>query len=174
MEYNCFATLLVSAAQQRESAIIIHLSPPSWASPSKPHPTSLGHHRARAEPPMLHSYPTSFLFYTCVCAHMCAQSCPTFCNPIVWELPGSFLHGIFQARTVEWFAISYSRGSSQPRDQTHASCVSCLGNHVLHHCATWVVHICQCYSLSSPCHLFSAHMSTSPFSTSVCLFMSCK
>ena len=146
------------------------LEPP----PPPPHPTSLGHHRARAELPVLYNYSTCFLIYTCVCVCMCAQSCPTFCDSIVWELSGSFLHGIFQARIVEWFAISYSRGSSRPRDGTNASCISCVGNHVLHHCAPWVVYICQCYSLNLPYPLFSAHMSTSPFPTSACLFMPCK
>ena len=44
------------------------------------------------------------------------QSCPTLCNPIDCSLPGSSVHGIFQARTLEWVAISFSRRSSQPRD----------------------------------------------------------
>ena len=47
-----------------------------------------------------------------------AQSCPTLCDPMGCSLPGSFLHGIFQARILEWVAISFSRGSSQPRDRT--------------------------------------------------------
>ena len=48
-----------------------------------------------------------------------AQSCPTLCNPMDCSLPGFSIHGIFQARVLEWVAISFSRGSSQPRDQTH-------------------------------------------------------
>ena len=44
-----------------------------------------------------------------------------FCNPMDCSLPGSFVHGISQARTLEWVAISFSRGSSQPRDQIHVS-----------------------------------------------------
>ena len=47
-----------------------------------------------------------------------AQSCPTLCNPMDCSLPGSSLHGILQARVLEWVAISISRGSSWPRDQT--------------------------------------------------------
>ena len=39
------------------------------------------------------------------------------------SLPGSSVHGIFQARVLEWIAISFSRGSSQPRDQTRVSCI---------------------------------------------------
>ena len=50
-----------------------------------------------------------------------AQSCPTLCHPVICSLPGSSVHGIFQARVLEWVAISFSRGSSQPRDQTRVS-----------------------------------------------------
>ena len=42
------------------------------------------------------------------------QSCPTLCDPIGCSLPGSSIHGIFQAIVLEWIAISFSRGSSQP------------------------------------------------------------
>ena len=44
------------------------------------------------------------------------QSCCTLCDPMGCSLPGSSVHGIFQARILEWVAISSSRGSSQPRD----------------------------------------------------------
>ena len=56
---------------------------------------------------------------------MHAQSCPTLCYPVDCSPPGSSVHGISQARILEWVAISSSRGSSWPRDQTHDSCVSC-------------------------------------------------
>ena len=45
-----------------------------------------------------------------------AQSCPTLCDPMDCSLPGSSVHGIFQTRVLEWGAISFSRGSSQPRE----------------------------------------------------------
>jgi len=45
-----------------------------------------------------------------------AQLCLTLCDPMDSSLPGSTVHGIFQARTMEWVAISFFRGSSQPRD----------------------------------------------------------
>ena len=67
-----------------------------------------------------------------------AQLCLTLCDPVDCSLPGSSVHGIFQARILEWVAISYSRGSSQPRDWTWISCISCIGRQVLFHCATWV------------------------------------
>ena len=92
-----------------------------------------------------------------------SQSCPTLgtlgCSP-----PGSSVHGFFQARLLEWTAISSSRGSSQPRDWTHMSSVSCIGrqNFFFYHCATWdapsnlfpimlsIKSICQLGLLSSP------------------------
>ena len=52
------------------------------------------------------------------------QSCPTLCNPTDCSSPGSSVHEIFQARILEWVAISFSRGSSQPRDQTWVSCIA--------------------------------------------------
>ena len=45
------------------------------------------------------------------------------CNPMDCSLPGSSVHGIFQARILEWVAISFSWGSSQPRDRTQVSCI---------------------------------------------------
>ena len=50
-----------------------------------------------------------------------AQSCLTLCNPMDCSPPGSSVHGIFQAWILEWVAISFSRGSSWPRDQTLVS-----------------------------------------------------
>ena len=57
---------------------------------------------------------------------MSAQTCPTPCNPMDGSPPGSYVHGILQARILEWVTISSYRGSSQPRDRTHVSCVSCI------------------------------------------------
>ena len=52
-----------------------------------------------------------------------AQSCLTLCDPLDCSLPGSFVHGILQARILEWVAISFFRGSSQPRDWTWVSSI---------------------------------------------------
>ena len=62
------------------------------------------------------------------------QSCPTLCKPMDYSLPGSSVHGIFQARILEWIATYYSRRPAQPREQTH---VSCIGRQILQHWATW-------------------------------------
>ena len=59
------------------------------------------------------------------------QSCPTLCNPMDCSLPGSSVRGIFQARVLEWVAISFSRGSSQPRESN-------LG---LPHCRKMLYHL---------------------------------
>ena len=64
--------------------------------------------------------------------HACAQSCPTLCNCMDCSQPGSTVHGIFQARILECFAIFSSWGLSQPRDRIHVSCVSCIGRWILY------------------------------------------
>ena len=48
--------------------------------------------------------------------HSVALSCPTLCNPVNYSLPGSSVHGALQARLLDWVAISYSMGSSSPKD----------------------------------------------------------
>ena len=53
-----------------------------------------------------------------------AQSCPTLCDPVDCSLQGFSIHGIIQAKILEWVAISFSRGSSRPRDQTWVSSVA--------------------------------------------------
>ena len=52
------------------------------------------------------------------------QSCPTLCKPVDCSLPGSSVHGILQARILEWVATPFFRGSSQPRDQTQVSYIA--------------------------------------------------
>ena len=54
-------------------------------------------------------------------------------DPVDWSPPGSSVHGILQARLLQWVAVTSSRGSSWPRDQTCVSCVSCTGRWVLYH-----------------------------------------
>ena len=58
------------------------------------------------------------------------QLCLTLCNPMDHTQPGSSVHGVLQARTLEWIAMLSSRGSSQPRDKTLTSYVSCIGRWV--------------------------------------------
>ena len=49
------------------------------------------------------------------------QSCPTLCDPVDCNPPGFSIHGILQAGILEWITISFSRGSSRPRDRTWVS-----------------------------------------------------
>ena len=66
-----------------------------------------------------------------------AQSCPILCDPMDCSLPGSSMHGIFQARVLEWVAISFSRESSWPRDQTQIS------HTAVRHFTVWATRDCQ-------------------------------
>ena len=61
-----------------------------------------------------------------------AQLCLNLCNPVDYSPPGSSVHGICQARILEWVVIPFSRGSYQSRDQTQ---VACIGRCVLYHWA---------------------------------------
>ena len=65
---------------------------------------------------------------------MCAQLCLTLCDPVDCNSPGSSVHGIFQARILQWVAMSSSRESSWPRDRTR---VFCIGRQILYHWATF-------------------------------------
>ena len=92
--------------------------------------------------------------YVCVCG----QSYPTLCGPRDCSLSGSSVHGIFQARMLEWVAISYSRRSSQPRHQTCSLVFPALaaeflplvppGKHIYIYTHT---HICISFSVISFC-----------------------
>ena len=64
---------------------------------------------------------TGKICYMCMLSHVWVFCDPRDCTP-----PGSSVHGTSQARILGWIAISWSRGSSQPRDRTHISCISCI------------------------------------------------
>ena len=76
---------------------------------------------------LLNTFPvfTEMIRGCCCCS--VAKSCLTLCHPMDCSLPGSSAHENFQARILEWFAISYFRGSSWPRDWICISWVSCIG-----------------------------------------------
>ena len=71
-----------------------------------------------------------------VCVHACSVVSKSLRLYGLYP-PGSSVHGVFQARILEWVAISSSRGSSGPRDRTHVSCVSCIGRWVLYQLSHW-------------------------------------
>ena len=61
------------------------------------------------------------------------QLCPTFCRPVDHSPAGSSVHGILQTKLLEWVAVPSSRESSQPRDWTSVSSISCFGRQFLYH-----------------------------------------
>ena len=67
---------------------------------------------------------TKILWCMCMCACSVAESCLTLCNLMDCSLPGSSVHGISQARILEWVTMPSSRGSSWPRDKTLVSCIA--------------------------------------------------
>ena len=74
-----------------------------------------------------------WLEHVCVC--LVAQLCLTVCNPLDCSPPGFSVHGIFQAKILEGIAISFSKGSSWPRDWTYVSCISWIGGRFFTHWA---------------------------------------
>ena len=70
-----------------------------------------------------------------------AQMCLTLCNTLDCSPPSSSVHSILQARILEWVVISFSRGSSWPRDWTCVFCVSCIAGRffILNHLGFWNV-----------------------------------
>ena len=64
----------------------------------------------------------------------------TLCDPVDCSPPGSSVHGIVQARILEWVAMAFLRGSSQPGDWT---CISCIAGRFVTHWATWEA--CTCH-----------------------------
>ena len=84
----------------------------------------------------IHNHVSQLLIISIIYIHVCTkslQSCLTLCNPMDCSPLGFSVHGIFQARILEWVAIPSSRGSFRPRDQTHVSYVSCTGRQLLDH-----------------------------------------
>ena len=71
-----------------------------------------------------HCFPIYFPWSLTLSESEVAQWCPTLCDPMDCCPPGSSVHGIFQATVLEWVAISFSRGSSWPRDRTRVSCIA--------------------------------------------------
>ena len=67
---------------------------------------------------------------------MCTFSHVQFCSPMNCSPLVSSVHGLFQARILEWVAMPFSRASSWPRDRTP---ISCIGRQILYHCVTWMI-----------------------------------
>ena len=76
---------------------------------------------------------SSFYHLKLACCCLVAKLHLSLCDPMDYNLTGSSVHGMSQAKILEWVAISSCTGSSQSRDQTH---VSCIGRQILYHWAT--------------------------------------
>ena len=83
---------------------------------------NFSHHTKNLLDYFLISWP--ILLYQICC--LLAKSCLTLCNPMNSSPPDSSVHGISQARILEWIAISFSSWSPQPRDRIHVFCISCI------------------------------------------------
>ena len=107
------------------SCLLLHRQCLSFLSPSHLDTNSSGLQRAYCllmQPPCLSLFFCRGVKLSVLC--LVAQSCLTFCDPIYCSPPGASVHGIFQARMLEWVAMPSSRGSSQPRDPTEVSCIA--------------------------------------------------
>ena len=94
--------------------------------------------RSGIRPEILHLISYCYYYFCCciiLIVHVCKwlQLFPTLCRPMNYSPPDPSVHGILQARILEWDAMPSSRGSSPPRDRTCISYVSCIGKQVLHH-----------------------------------------
>jgi len=89
--------------------------------------------------PRLNEIYEIYLYWFCfdqvrACMHAkLLQSCVTLCNPMDYSLPGFPIHGILQARILEWVAVASSGGSSEPGDRTCVSYIPNIGRRVLYH-----------------------------------------
>ena len=124
--------LLLSGVQQSESVVSVHI-----------HFffrffSCIGHYRALRRVPCLYNRFLLVIYFIYMCACMLSRfSCVRLCDTMDCSPRGSSVHGILQARILEWAAMPFSRGSSRPRDRTHVSYVSCIGRWVLYTSTTW-------------------------------------
>ena len=81
-------------------------------------------------------YASPLIPVLCVCAKL-LHSCPMLGDPMDCSPPGSSVHGILQARILEWVAMPSSRGSLQPRNQTHVPYVSCVAGRFFNTSTAW-------------------------------------
>ena len=110
-------------------------SPPAVSALPTPLPAEIS---SSLQIQLIHLEPSDYstLLYSFLLHQLCvraAESRPTLCDPMDCSPPASSIYRILQARILEWVAISFSRGSSQARDQTCVSCISCIGRQILYH-----------------------------------------
>ena len=112
----------IQCACTSEKAVAPHSHTLAWRIPGKGEPgglPSMGSHRVR------HNW--SDLAAAAAAMHIHGQSspsCPTLCNPMNYSPPSYSVHGILQARILQWVAMPSSRGSSRPKDWIWVSCIA--------------------------------------------------
>ena len=120
---------LLSNSMANGTAYLSHISDlPSkvfWVQGEQPQTSFLLHDVLH----WLDSHQISEALQLCVCVCVCVcvwitQLCPALCDPMNCSLPGFSVHGTLQAGILEWIAIPFSRGSSQPRNRTLVSCIT--------------------------------------------------
>ena len=92
----------------------------------------IGHYRVLSKLPVLYSSFLIVIYFICNSVWPSHFSRVWLCNPVDCSPPDSSVHGILQARILEWVAVPSSRGSSRPRDRIWVPCVSCIGRWVLY------------------------------------------
>ena len=105
-----------------EKEMVIHSRVLAWRIPGTEEPSglpSMGSHRIGHDWRYLAAAADILCVYVWV-----VQSCQTLCDPTDYSSPDSSVHGILQARILEWVAVSFSRESSQPRDWILVSCIA--------------------------------------------------
>ena len=115
LEYNCFTMLCYFLLYNKVNQLYLYIYPLPFDPPIPHHPTLLSHHITQHCLSTMKSESVS----CSVMSDLTPWTDPMDCSPT-----GSSLHGIFQARILEWVAIPYSKGSSQPRDWIQFSCIA--------------------------------------------------
>ena len=136
---------LKPALVNRKSPILLHNSQPHAAQPVLQRLNELGydvlpHLPYSPDLPQTTTYSSILITFcrenastTSLCVCLVAQSCLILCDPMNCSPPGSSVCGILQERILEWVSMPSSRGSSQLRNRTCVSYVSCIGRWVLYH-----------------------------------------
>ena len=114
------------------NSVTLHMNQTAWSC----FISWVQHRENQTEPASSKAARFHLFFFLCTLAKL-LQSCQTLCDPMDSSWPGSSVHGILQARILEWVAISCSRGSSQPRDQTCIPHVSCIAGRLFTTSAIW-------------------------------------
>ena len=114
------------------NSVTLHMNQTAWSC----FISWVQHRENQTEPASSKAARFHLFFFLCTLAKL-LQSCQTLCDPMDSSWPGSSVHGILQARILEWVAIPSSKGSFWPRNRTHISYISCIAGGFFTHWTTW-------------------------------------